>query len=183
MSVLGFELEWLDNISGQLQTLYLKYFLTDGTIEILQSQIGKAFLKRIFYPDLKLGDLFLGNSISIYNRVMTIKSYANAATKQYFSDKELHILCILNGINDLCTIVSVGNKHGFVVGRVLTVANEVRIADSFVPKGSILFELLGSHGVKQYDALVKDLKILAPAVAVTIQKEAVDVIYCIKVIL
>lgn len=63
MSVLGFELEWFDEVSGILQTLYLKFFLDDNTIEILKGT--STFLKRIFYPEVKLSDLFVGNSITV----------------------------------------------------------------------------------------------------------------------
>ena len=64
MSVLGFELEWFDEVSGILQTLYLKFFLDDNTIELLKGT--STFLKRIFYPEVKLSDLFIGNSITVY---------------------------------------------------------------------------------------------------------------------
>lgn len=64
MSVLGFELEWFDDVSGLLQTLYLKFFLDDNTIEVLKG--NSMFLKRIYYPDVKLSDLFVGNSINMY---------------------------------------------------------------------------------------------------------------------
>jgi len=34
--VLGFELEWFDSTSGILKKMFLKFFLDDNTIEILQ---------------------------------------------------------------------------------------------------------------------------------------------------
>ena len=63
MSVLGFEVEWFDPIAGLLQTLFLKFFLEDNTLEILNEK--GAFLKRIYYPDVKVSDLFVGNSINV----------------------------------------------------------------------------------------------------------------------
>jgi hypothetical protein len=63
MSVLGFEVEWLDPVSGILQTLFLKYFLDNNTIELIAGH--KAFLKRIFYPDVTLDDLFIGNTVTM----------------------------------------------------------------------------------------------------------------------
>jgi hypothetical protein len=64
MSSLGFELEWFDPSSSLIKPLYLKYILDDGTIEILQES-NKIFLKRIFYPDVTLSDLYVGNSITM----------------------------------------------------------------------------------------------------------------------
>jgi hypothetical protein len=63
MSVLGFELEWFDTVSGIMHVMYLKYFLDDNTIELLQNKT--VFLKRIFYPEVRLNDLFIGNSITV----------------------------------------------------------------------------------------------------------------------
>lgn len=62
-AVLGFELSWFDPVAGQLKKLFLKYFLDDNTIEILAGE--STFLKRIFYPEVKFVDLFLGNSITM----------------------------------------------------------------------------------------------------------------------
>lgn len=61
--VLGFEIEWFDNISSLMQIMFLKYFVDDNTIEILKEK--SAFLKRIYYPEIKLSDLFLGNTITM----------------------------------------------------------------------------------------------------------------------
>jgi hypothetical protein len=65
---LGFEVEWFDPVSRLLRTLFLRYFLDDGTIELLQEKgTTQAFLlKRIFYGDhLGVKDLFVGNSITM----------------------------------------------------------------------------------------------------------------------
>ncbi len=75
MSVLGFELEWFDEVSGLLQVLYLKFFLDDNTIELLKDT--STFLKRIFYPDVKLSDLFVGNSITMSVIFCYIKHLSN----------------------------------------------------------------------------------------------------------
>jgi len=63
MSILGFEIEWFDQLSETLQHLFLKFFIDDNTIEILKDK--STFLKRIYYPDVKFTDLFLGNSLTM----------------------------------------------------------------------------------------------------------------------
>jgi hypothetical protein len=64
MSILGFDMDWFDPISELTHRLYLKFFLDDNTIEILSEK--SAFLKRIYYPEVKLQDLFVGNSITMF---------------------------------------------------------------------------------------------------------------------
>lgn len=63
MSVLGFEIEWYDRISGLLNEMFLKYYLDDNTMEILQQH--SAFLKRIYYPEVTQSDLFIGNTLTM----------------------------------------------------------------------------------------------------------------------
>lgn len=63
MAILGFEVEWFDQISGLLHKLFLKYWTEDNTIELVNEKA--AFLKRIYYPDIKLQDLFIGSTITM----------------------------------------------------------------------------------------------------------------------
>jgi hypothetical protein len=62
--MLGFEVEWFDPISKEIKMLFLKFFMEDNTVELLQGR-NTAFLKRIFYPNLTVSDLFIGNSVTM----------------------------------------------------------------------------------------------------------------------
>ncbi len=64
MSVLGFEAEWFDPVSSILQTFFIKFFMDNGTVEIIGSN-KTAFLKRIFIPSLTLTDFFVGNTVTM----------------------------------------------------------------------------------------------------------------------
>lgn len=63
MSVLGFELDWLNEVSGIIQIIYMKYFLDDQTVELLTEKT--CFLKRIYYPQVNLSDMFIGNTVTM----------------------------------------------------------------------------------------------------------------------
>ena len=63
MSVLGFEVEFFDDVTRLTRQLFLKFFLEDNTLEILGEK--KIFLGRVFYPDVKVSDLYVGNSITM----------------------------------------------------------------------------------------------------------------------
>ena len=64
MSVLGFEVEWFDAVTGLMFPMFLKYFMENDTIEILGDN-KKAFLSRIYYPEVQFQDLSIGNSITV----------------------------------------------------------------------------------------------------------------------
>ena len=59
---LGFELSFNDPVTRTTKVLWLKMYLEDGTIELLEEGRG-AYLKRIFCPEITLHDLYIGNKI------------------------------------------------------------------------------------------------------------------------
>lgn len=115
MTTLGFEVEWFDTIANSCQILYLKYFVEDGTVELINSTKNTTFLKRIFYPGVVAEDLFIGNSITIYNRLLTITKYANNFTEDYMMSRETHV------------VVTVGRDDGHLLGPILTAAAKLRL--------------------------------------------------------
>ena len=48
MATLGFEVEWFDTLANCTQLLYLKFYLNDGTLELIHHNKNSHFLKRIF---------------------------------------------------------------------------------------------------------------------------------------
>lgn len=143
--VLGYELEWFDSVSGTTMPLYLKFFLDNNTIEILKE--NAIFLKRIYYPSVQLSDLFLGNSFTIYNRLLVIKAYANVSTARYMAARECHYLCILSckSLNLIGKVICTVNKHKFVIGKVKT-ANTSFCSDTDninISPGDVILEIVG----------------------------------------
>jgi len=122
--VLGFRCEWFDNISGQLTTLFLKFFLDDNTIEILTDGT-RCLLKRIFYSDVTVRDLFVGNSITVFNRMMIIKEYCNEATVRYMGAREEHYLVVISegghACGDLARAFALAKEFRLKVSKVRTV--------------------------------------------------------------
>ena len=144
--VLGFRCEWFDNISGQLTTLYLKFFLDDNTIEILTDGT-RCLLKRIFYPEVSGGDLFLGNTILVFNRLMVIKEYCNEATVRYMGAREEHYLVVIGegdrNCGDLSRAFALAKEFKLRVGKVRTVTSlPAPVLDS-AALGDVVIEFVG----------------------------------------
>lgn len=141
---LGFELEWFDPIAKLVQKLFLKMNMGDSTIEILHEHKRKPFLNRIYYPQLSLNELYLGNSVTILNRVLTIKAYANSITKGYMSEREVHYLCAINarGIQEAGNVINLTKIYNLQIGRVKTCGSGI-IGSFSVNDGDVLIELVG----------------------------------------
>ena len=143
-AVLGFECEWFDIISGEINVLFLQFFLDNNTIQILTG--GRTFLARIFYPDVKVTDLFIGNSITVYNRLITIKKYCNVATTQYMQSREVHMLVVLGfeGRNLLGRVLKLASAHKLITGKMKSVG--VDMPDIGARTGDFILQVVGYAG-------------------------------------
>ncbi len=107
------------------------------------------FLKRIFYPEVQLTDLFIGNSFTVFNRVFVVKAHCNSATSKYMTEREVHLLCIDNSLthslltthslthlytkgiirsnvlNLIGNIITLANSSKLMIGKIKTVSNDV----------------------------------------------------------
>jgi hypothetical protein len=147
MSILAYEVSWFDKASGLSKKFYFKFFLDDNTIEILDEK--SAFLKRIFYPDVTLNDLYLGNSITVHSRVLVIKGFANAATEKFMSEREDHFVTIVTSSesNKVGQFLSFCSSSKMNIGKVRTTSGGFKSFGLEVPENSIILETVVFHGV------------------------------------
>lgn len=147
MAILGFVAEWYDPIAREITNLYLKFFLEDGTIELLKNGIKQTtFLKRIHYPQVAIQDMFIGSSLSVFNRVIILTDYANTATRDYLMSREVHFMCVVKvgSLKKLNRILDVVGQHRLSIGRARTVTQSIQEVDADV--GDIVFEFVGIQG-------------------------------------
>lgn len=161
--ILGFECEWYDEISNQLHTLFLKFFLDDNTIEILGTQ--RHLLKRIYYPSVTASDLFRGNSITVYNRVITIINYANSATTKYMEAREVHLLCAVHDSvkQQIGDILALAKEYSMVMGKLRTASVDMPAVEA--NRGDFLVELVGYSGPEGVEPFLKALSKFGDGVA------------------
>jgi nucleoside-diphosphate kinase len=152
-AVLGFECEWFDEISNQLHKLFLKFYLSNATLEIQGTQ--RTMLARIFYPSVTAADLFVGNSITVYNRVITIISYANAGTTRYMSEREIHVCCVVHqeASQSVGTILTMAKDFNLVMGKIRTISRDMPEITGF--KGDFVIELIGYSGKASVEPFLK----------------------------
>ena len=147
MSILGYETKWFDSVSGLSKKLFFKFFLDDNTIEILDEKA--AFLKRIYYADISLNDLYVGNSITIFSRVLVITSYANVATAKYMGSREVHFVTVvgMSESNKLGRFLNLCSSHKLNIGKIRTNSKTFSNFEINVPKDSIVIETVALTGV------------------------------------
>lgn len=176
MTIVGFAAEWYDPIAREITKLYLKFFLEDGTIELLKSGLKQStFLKRIHYPQVSIQDMFIGSSLSIFNRIIILTDYANSATRDYLMSREVHFLCIIkaDSLNKLNRVLDVVDQHRLSVGRTRT-ANQ-SVPNAGVDGGDIVFEFVGIQGQNGEDFIGDVDKLNAGAMVTTAHFQEISV--------
>jgi nucleoside-diphosphate kinase len=143
---LAFECDWYDPVTGLLNKLYIKFFTENKTIEILTDV--KIFLSRIFCPGVVQSDFFIGNSVTIYNRLYNIRAYANVATENYMKAREERFVVVVakSGMKNVSKVVDTATKYGLVVGRIRTASSSSR---QDVPFESCIVECIGGATSKK----------------------------------
>jgi nucleoside-diphosphate kinase len=162
MSVIAFEVETFDPVSKLIQNMYLKFFLDNNTIELLQGT--KFFLARIFYPEITLNDLFIGNSVTIFTRRYTIKAYANTATTSFMKAREVHYLSVVNSsaIRLLGALITAGTELELRIANVKTSGSDFYADDIQVLSGDTLIEMVGITTAKT-DGFLERASSLSPS--------------------
>ena len=141
--VCGFELDWFDPVSGILKLVYLQYFIEDNTIQLLSG--GRTLLSRIWYKDINLSDLFIGNTVQVFNKLMVVKAYANIATTRYMEARECHFIlsCCADDGHKLGKIFNIASKYQFNMGRVRTTSTAIVHNNINASKGDMVLEFVG----------------------------------------
>lgn len=141
--VCGFELDWFDPVSGILKKVYLQYYIEDNTIQLLSGD--RTLLSRIWYKDIELSDLFIGNTIQVFNKLMVVKAYANIATTRYMESRECHyiILCCSDDGHKLGKMFSIASKCKFNMGRVRTTSKSIVHNNININQGDMILEFVG----------------------------------------
>lgn len=141
MSVLGFEVEFFDDVTRLTRQLFLKFFLEDNTLEILGEK--KIFLGRVFYPDVKVSDLYVGNSITIYSRVLLLRKFANTFTEDYMKAHEFRCFVALRGTSHVPTILQLAKDCDQALGRCVTAGCGAFLNQVSIDRDMIVMEMMG----------------------------------------
>ncbi|KAG1680831.1 hypothetical protein FOA52_008164 [Chlamydomonas sp. UWO 241] len=104
--------EWLDPNSGVLWRYQLFFFKNTNEVEMVDIKNRKTFLKKTRIVELKLQQLFVGATVTIYSRLLKITDYGDEFTRSQIApqsestlamvkpDAYAHLGKILNAVSD-----------------------------------------------------------------------------------
>jgi len=83
----SFIVEWLDPHASLTFKYQLMYYTADGSIEMYDIKNRRTFLKKVVYPSVTEGELYIGSTITVFSRQLNIIEYADVFTQKKLDQK------------------------------------------------------------------------------------------------
>lgn len=118
----SFVVEWYDALADLVKEFNLSVYKPQhGPLEAsMYDPKGKrSFLKRTPVPDLRLEDLHVGGTVTVYARQLKVKAYGDARTNAVLDSKRgsFAILTSPSAYHELGRVVSAFESVGLTIGR------------------------------------------------------------------
>lgn len=112
-----FKGEWKEVENCKVTEFLITYFAVDGSIELFDVKKHRLFLKRNKCHKVALKDLFVGNSVNIFSRQISITDYGDTTTQQRLSVKMQKTFGLIkpNQIRNLGAILEAVQEGGFTI--------------------------------------------------------------------
>eukprot|EP01062_Namystynia_karyoxenos_P065980 TRINITY_DN60002_c0_g1_i1.p1 TRINITY_DN60002_c0_g1~~TRINITY_DN60002_c0_g1_i1.p1 ORF type:complete len:375 (+),score=129.64 TRINITY_DN60002_c0_g1_i1:74-1126(+) len=125
---LSFVVNYDDPQAGVTRQYQLLYHTQDDTIEMHDIKNRRIFLKRCSYPQVAPSDLYIGATVTVHARRLTVVAYADDATQRIYAHKSATTVFIITpeGYERMGHVL----RHAFVSGFRVKRMNMLRLSDS-----------------------------------------------------
>nr|XP_033797932.1 nucleoside diphosphate kinase 7 isoform X2 [Geotrypetes seraphini] len=119
-----FVAEWYDPNAALLRRYNLIFYPKDASIEMYDVKNHRSFLKRTKYDDLKFEDLFIGNKVNIFSRLLHLVDYGDQYTARKLGSKKERTLALIKPDG----ILKMGEIIDMILGAGLTITKAKMVA-------------------------------------------------------
>lgn len=92
---LCFLAEWFENETAFHKNFIVNFYPLDETVELYDRDLNRIYLRRATCDGVKMKDMFVGNTIRIYGKQLTIKDYADCRTKKFIGKSKEHTIAVI----------------------------------------------------------------------------------------
>eukprot|EP00752_Nemacystus_decipiens_P003580 g3301.t1 len=158
-SAVGFSVEYFDPVADSLRTFVLTVF-PNRKVQMVCG--NKTFLSKTYAKDLETADLYIGGTVVLFSRELSIVDYADESTRNYFEGFQSRAFVMvlspaMGSLGEIVSIVQGGGGGGASNGR-----NPSTISNAK------MFRLEGRKGRSESSALENALPQSGVAVALEI---------------
>lgn len=160
--------EMYDEHTDQIKKLVLNFFPLDNSVQVIDSSKGKILLRRVHMPPLKLDMLQIGNTISIFSKILIITDSAPLTKRTLFKNYESTFALIKPVPASVPgKVITFILKKGFRIARLkngrvtkdfalqlysnISGSNMMPIIIDYITGGEVIgIELIASNAVKEW---------------------------------
>lgn len=113
----AFLAEWYDPRASLMRKYQLLFYPSDSSVEMYDVKNRRLFLKRSVIDGLQVQHLFLGATINIHSRQLSITDYADERTSNLLRNKNEKTLAMIkpDGISQMGNIIDMIHREGFLI--------------------------------------------------------------------
>ncbi|XP_042189845.1 nucleoside diphosphate kinase 7 isoform X2 [Callorhinchus milii] len=152
----SFLVEWYDTIASIIRRYQLLYYLKDGSIEMYDMKSHRLFLKRTKYEDVHEDDLFLGNKLKVYGRLLLLADYGDQYTARILSTRKQRTLGIIkpNYEAKVGKIIDMIYRSGLTITKAKMTNITRDLLQYFICGPGIALEIMGDQAITSWKKLL-----------------------------
>ncbi|XP_014211956.1 nucleoside diphosphate kinase 7 isoform X2 [Copidosoma floridanum] len=115
-----FQTEWHDRVASTLKQFYLHFFPSDSSVELIDFNTKKTFLRRSKCDGVVIKNLHIGATFTIFSRSLKIVGFADNNTKHIMSVMLLKTIILLSTdvTKYLGEILQIISDHNFSIHNI-----------------------------------------------------------------
>ncbi|XP_063306222.1 nucleoside diphosphate kinase 7 [Pelobates fuscus] len=114
-----FTAEWYDPNAALQRRYQLIYYTKDGSVEMYDLKNHRVFLKRTKYEELHKEDLYVGNKINVFSRLLHLVDYGDQYTARKIGSKKEKTLAMIkpDAVMKMGSIIEAIFDTGFIITK------------------------------------------------------------------
>ncbi|KAG8450473.1 hypothetical protein GDO86_002942 [Hymenochirus boettgeri] len=115
----SFIAEWYDPNAALQRRYQLNFYTKDGSVEMYDMKSHRLFLRRTKYDEVRKEDLFVGNKINVFSRLLQLVDYGDQYTARKVGSKKEKTLALIkpDAVTKMGLIIEAILDSGFVISK------------------------------------------------------------------
>ena len=110
---------WNDKVSDSVRNFQLNLYTSDSSVDMYDMQRKRMFLKKTTTDQINQSDLYIGNTITLFSRVLNIVDFGDEVTRNNCAQEQQSTLALIKpgSLDQMGPILTEIQQAGFTLAR------------------------------------------------------------------
>eukprot|EP00092_Neocalanus_flemingeri_P000607 GFUD01000648.1.p1 GENE.GFUD01000648.1~~GFUD01000648.1.p1 ORF type:complete len:385 (+),score=98.14 GFUD01000648.1:37-1191(+) len=110
---------WEDKVSDVVRNFHLNFYPADNSVDMYDLKIKKMFLKKTITDQVNQADLYIGNTIVLYSRVLRVLDFGDEVTRNNCSQEQQSTFALIKpgSMDQMGNMLAEMHQAGFTLAR------------------------------------------------------------------